>query len=157
MKKISKKLKIIAASLYLLFIFAFSAQAALVPCGRNTGTAEETAPCTICHMIIGIQGIIDFGFKIFVGIGILMVVIAGIMYIISAGDSGMMDAAKGRLKNALIGFAVMLGAWLIVNTTMIIIGTQTNLGINVQSWNHFSCDPVSKFTPSTGTNTGSGN
>jgi hypothetical protein len=141
--------KIISLSLFSLLTVCSSnfVQAALVPaCGKTTGTAEETAPCTICHMIIGIQGIIDFGFKIFVGVGILMVVISGIMYIISAGQSGMMDAAKSRLKNVLIGFAVMLGAWLIVNVTMLVIGTKSDLGISATSWHTFKCVPQSTLT-----------
>ena len=25
----------------------------IVPCGRNSGTAEEMAPCTLCHLVIG--------------------------------------------------------------------------------------------------------
>lgn len=133
-------------SFLLLSVFCASgfAQAALIPCGRTTGTAEEMAPCTICHMVLGIHRIIDFGFRIFVGVGILMVVIAGIMYIISAGDQGMMDAAKARLKNALIGFAVMLGAWLIINTTINILArSDLNLGIGAVKWNEFRCIPQS--------------
>jgi hypothetical protein len=79
-----------------------------------------------------------------------MLVIAGIVYIVSAGDEGMMTTAKGLLKNAVIGFAIILGAWLIVNTVLWIIGTKEKehpeggtLGIQIDSWNNFSCSTQS--------------
>ena len=118
----------------------------LIPCG----TASN--PCTICYMVLTIQNIINFGLKIFVYVGILMVVIAGITYIISAGSSTMMETAKGFLKNALIGFGIMLGAWLIVNTTMIVIGAHTNLGIaKAGNWYTFKCVQKSQLNTSSGT------
>jgi hypothetical protein len=129
-------------------IFPLSTDAApLVPCGRSDQGGQM---CTLCHLIIGIKGIIDYGLKIMVILGITMLVIAGIVYIVSAGDEGMMTTAKGLLKNAVIGFAIILGAWLIVNTVLWIIGTKEKehpeggtLGIQIDSWNNFSCSTQS--------------
>ena len=125
---------------FLLFsAFPLISSAALVPCGRSdqAGTADEM--CTLCHFIIGIKGLIDYGFTIMVIVGLAMLVIAGVVYIVSAGNEGMMGTAKSLMKNALIGFALILGAWLIVNTTMWIMGVRGDLGINVASWNTFTC------------------
>jgi hypothetical protein len=106
----------------------------IIPCGGPSN------PCTICYMVLTIKNVIDFGFKIFVYIGILMIVIAGIAYIISSGNSSMMETAKGFLKNAVIGFAIMLGAWLIINTVMLVLGAKTNLGITeAGNWYTFKC------------------
>ena len=119
--------------------------AGLVPCG---GTGQDM--CTLCHLIIGIQGIITFGFKIMVIIGIVMLVTAGIVYIVSAGNEGMMETAKNLIKNALIGFTLILTAWLIVTTAMWIMGTKETsdkdgvLGIGITGWNTFTCDSKSK-------------
>lgn len=118
------------------FIFPFSANAALVPCGKK----GDSGMCTLCDLIVGIKGIMDYGFKIMVIVAIAMVTIAGIVYIISAGDEGMMSTAKHLLKNALIGFAIILGAWLMINTTMRILGAKSDLGIGVTGWNTFTCD-----------------
>jgi hypothetical protein len=112
----------------------------LIPCGGPNN------PCTICYMVLMIQNLINFGFKIFVYIGILMIVIAGITYIVSAGSPKMMETAKAFLKNALIGFGVMLGAWIIVNTIMLVLGAKTNLGITeAGNWYTFKCIPQSQL------------
>lgn len=118
------------------FIFPFSVDAALVPCGKKS----DSGMCTLCDLIVGIKGIIDYGFKIMVIVAIAMVTIAGITYIISAGDEGMMGTAKNLLKNTLIGFAVILGAWLMINTVMWVIGTKGDLGIGVTGWSTFTCN-----------------
>ncbi len=121
-------------AVFVLLVPAYQAWASgLVPCGGRDN------PCTICYMILTIQNIISFGLRIFVVIGILMVVVAGITYIVSAGNTGMMDMAKGFLKNALIGFGLMLGAWLIVNTTMLVLGSRGDLGIGITNWYNFTC------------------
>ncbi len=111
----------------------------LVPCG---GTGQSM--CTLCHLIVGFKGIIDYGFKIMVIVAIVMVMVAGIVYIISAGNTGMMEMAKNLLQNALIGFAIILGAWLIINTVMWVLGTQEDLGVKATNWYTFECEPANK-------------
>ncbi len=122
-----------------------SAQAALIPCGRSgaDATADEQKPCTICHLVIGGKGIIDWGLKVMTFAAIAVIVAMGILYIVSTGDEGMMQTAKGGLKAALIGFAVMLAAWLIVNTTLRILTAKVpGLGITASGFT-FSCDTSS--------------
>ncbi len=147
-------------SLTLILVLAFSLfpavsnAAGLVPCG---GTGQDM--CTLCHLIVGIQGIITFGFKIMVIIGIIMLVAAGILYIVSAGNEGMMETAKSLIKNALIGFTLILTAWLIVTTTMWIMGTKEKsdsagggvLGIGIEGWNTFTCNTKTKAKTSSST------
>lgn len=143
-----KIFSLISLSLFLSILFLpFFSQAALVPCGR-----DGQGMCTLCHLIIGIKGLIDYGMNIMVFVAIIMIVISGIIYIISSGDEGMMGTAKGLLKNTLIGFALILGAWLIVNTTMWILGTRNDLGIQKQGWTNFSCSTVSRADQNQSTN-----
>jgi hypothetical protein len=140
--------------LVLISVLTFSAlplisHASLVPCGlRQDDPAtdiDESQMCTLCHLIIGIKGLVDYGFTIMVIVGIGMLVIAGVVYIVSAGNEGMMETAKSLMKNVLIGFALILGAWLIVTTMMLIMGTREStdeggvLGINATGWNTFTC------------------
>lgn len=118
----------------------------LVPCGRNEGTAAETAPCTLCHLVVGFQRLVQYGMYMVVTLALVGIFFAGVMYIVSSGDEGMMTQAKGFLKVSLIGFSVVIGAWLIVNVTMWILGAKEasdeggTLGINIESWNKFTCD-----------------
>lgn len=115
----------------------------LVPCGRNSGNNGETSVCTLCHLIVGFQRLIQYGLYIVIAFAFAGIFFAGIMYVISSGDEGMITKAKSFLSASLIGFAVVLGAWIIVNTTLWVIGTKGDLGVGVQGWSKFSCSDVS--------------
>ncbi|MFA7466536.1 MAG: hypothetical protein WCZ08_03955, partial [Parcubacteria group bacterium] len=58
----------------------------------------------------------------------------------SAGNEETMETAKNFIKQSLYGVAIVLGAWLIVNTTMWLLATRGDLGIGVSSWNDFNCE-----------------
>jgi len=170
---ISKIIPVLFLIIFGFYLFLPSiSNAALVPCGlrqddTSTTKFDESQPCTLCHLVVGIQGLIDFGFKIMVVVGLVMLVAAGIIYIVSAGNEGMMETAKGLMKNALIGFSLILGAWLIVSTMMWIMGTKESsdeggvLGIKVTGWNTFTCSRTRRSnttnsTPGTENFTGDG-
>lgn len=115
----------------------------IVPCGRNSGTAEEMAPCTLCHLIVGFQRLVQYGMYMVVTLALVGIFFAGVMYMVSTGDENMMTQAKGFLKVSLIGFSVVIGGWLIVNVTMWVLGAKTDLGVNAVAWNKFTCDTKS--------------
>ena len=76
-------------------------------------------------------------------IAIAVIVAMAIFYIVSTGNEGMMQTAKGGITAALVGFAIMLAAWLIVNTTLRIF-TATIPGLTVSSTGFsFTCDTTS--------------
>ena len=101
--------------------------AGIVPCGRNaddpnTPNIIESGMCTLCDLIKGIWIIVDYAMKILVVVALLMIVIAGTMYIVSAGNQGLMNTAKHLLWSVLIGFAIVLVAWLGIRTIIFVIG-----------------------------------
>ncbi|MBP7060815.1 MAG: hypothetical protein KBA91_02440 [Candidatus Moranbacteria bacterium] len=98
----------------------------IVPCGRNSGTAEEMAPCTLCHVVVGAGRLMQWGMNIMTVIAITVIVAMGILYIVSAGNQGMMQTAKGGMLAALIGFVIMLSAWLIVNIVFTTLADTSN-------------------------------
>ncbi len=122
-------------------IFPSVADAALVPCGKST----DSGMCTLCHLIIGIKDIMDYGFKIMVVVAIVMLMVSGIVYIVSTGNTGMMDTAKHLLTNALIGFAIILGAWLVINTVILVLGAKGDLGVQAINWYTFECTPTTQL------------
>lgn len=135
--------------------------AGLVPCGRTaddpaTTGLDEAAPCTVCHLIVGGKGVIDYGLKIMTYVAIAVLVAMAILYIVSTGNEGLMKTAKGGIMASLIGFAVMLGAWLIVNTTLNILAvndtnTQNPLfGLRQNGTFSFSCDTASSASSASG-------
>jgi hypothetical protein len=141
MKKIFKN-KIIITLLFGAIIFggfwANSVLAAgLVPCGDGNDPANR---CTLCHLILGFQSVIDYGFNILVFVALAMLLGAGILYIFSTGDQGLIGTAKSMMKNTLFGFAFVLLAWLFVNTTILILGANVGIGKTGVTWNSFTCD-----------------
>lgn len=120
----SKRLFLLLA---LFFSAAFSlvpaspAEAQLVPCGRSGGSAAQNAPCTMCHLVVGINEVMRFILRIMTIVAIAIIFAMGILYIVSAGNPGMIGMAKKGITAALIGFAIILAAFLIVNTVIRII------------------------------------
>ena len=121
----------------------------LVPCGRSiddSNTAEvETDPCTICHIIVGGNRLMTWGRNIMSIIAITVIVAMGILYIVSAGNEGMMKTAKSGMMAALVGFAIMLSAWLIVNVVMNVLVDKGSpdkpfLGLMQDGKFYFYCD-----------------
>ena len=52
------------------------------------------------------------------GLSVLMIIISGIMYMSSGGDSGRVDTAKNMLIYSIVGLVVALLAWVIVNSVI---------------------------------------
>ena len=133
-----------------LTLLPVSAQAAgIVPCGQTKDDPDtpgiiESKPCTLCHIVIGANGLIQWGLNIMTVIGITVIFAMGVLYIVSAGDEGMMKIAKEGMKAALIGFTVMLLAWLIVNIVLTVLVDKTKepfLGLtSTPGIFNFSCD-----------------
>jgi hypothetical protein len=113
--------------------------AGLVPCG----TTDNNRACTLCDFIVGIKGLIDFGTKLVTIAAIVAIFFAGIMYVISTGDEGMMTKAKGFMKSSLVGFTLIFTAWLIVNVVMLTLGTAPGMNLSITNWYTFSCSTKS--------------
>jgi hypothetical protein len=133
------------------------AEAALVPCG----TKENPSACTLCHLVVGINGIIQWGLGVMTVIAIVVIVAMAILYIVSAGDGEKTKTAKKGITTSLVGFALMLAAWIIVNTIITILAP--NIGVEKgANWWTFQCGTgsstgyglysnLASSTPSTGT------
>jgi hypothetical protein len=141
-KKLFFSIKLYSLAFVLLVVLSTlplqSADAAgLVPCGTG-----DNPPCTLCHLVIGIKGIYDWGIRVMTFFAIAVIVAMGIVYIVSASNSSMMTTAKNGIKTVLIGFVIMLGSWVIINYVML---TLANNGVgHATSWNTFTCDTTSK-------------
>lgn len=140
MKLFSRYLFFLALVMTPFLFVPISASAGLVPCGTN----EHPEACTLCHILIGGQGIITWGMGIMVTIGIALIMISGIVYIVSVGDSGRMSTAKDMIGKVLGGLALILCGWLIVNTIISVLASDTmGIGIQKENWYTFRCDATS--------------
>ena len=161
MQHLSKKMRVRALLIFfagMTFLSAavpesaFAQTKGLIPCG----TSYASDPCTLCHLIVGMQGLIDFGLKkIMLPLAILMIVVAGVIYIISAGNEHLMTLAKTGLTYILAGFAIILAAWIMVNTVLNLVGVKSDLGLSITRWDQFSCSTNSSTPSSTAPTTGS--
>jgi len=52
------------------------------------------------------------------GLSVLMIVVGGIMYITSGGESGKTETAKNMILYSVVGLIVALLAWVIVNAVI---------------------------------------
>ena len=108
----------------------------LIPCGHGS---DPNNRCTLCDLFVGIGRIIDWGRNILVAVALAALVIGGIMYIVSAGNQQMMESAKNVIKQALIGVAIVLGAWLIINTIIWLLVVKSDMGVGAGNWWNFDC------------------
>ena len=91
----------------------------LVPCGRDT-TAEGDVgeACKICHLALGIHNIVTFIRNLVWFTAVLVITIAGVLYIVSAGNQSTTTMAKTAIKNALIGVVIVFAAYMIITFIM---------------------------------------
>ncbi len=111
------------------------ADAGLVPCGANTDdpgtTYNETEQCSICHLVSGVSVLTTYIRDIMVFAALAIIVAMGILYIVSAGNPGMMETAKKGVFASLAGLVIILAAWIIVNTVMFVVfDAESDLGIS---------------------------
>ena len=116
------------------------ASSGIVQCGRPGGHM-----CTLCDLIAGFNRVIHYVMEIAIGVALLAMAIGGVLYVVSAGESAMMEMAKSAITNAAIGFVIVFAAFLIVNTTISYLGAIKNaageptLGLAITSWGQFNC------------------
>lgn len=128
---------IIFAGLFVSSIPALAdGEAGLIPCGNGDAYADR---CTLCHLVKGFKGLIDYGFNIFIFVALATLLAAGIFYIVSTGNQEMMGKAKTIMMNTLFGFAFVLLGWLLVNFTIYILGANVGVDDKTKTWYQFEC------------------
>ena len=109
-----------------------SAQAGgFIPCSGTT--------CSACDFVTLANNIIKWLIGIIAMIFAILVMIAGFRLVTSGGSVSVKEAAKTSLTNALIGFLVVLGAWIAVDTLIrALVGSdgQVNGGL---VWSEIKC------------------
>ncbi|MDP3057523.1 MAG: VCBS repeat-containing protein [bacterium] len=114
----------------------------LVPCGRLANAIpasgpdliDESAPCTLCALFYMLKNIINFVMTLSVGIGVFILVIAGLLYAFSAGNPGKISLAKSAVTSAIIGIAIIFIAWMAIAVILQGMGYA-----NMATWNQVNC------------------
>lgn len=82
-----------------------------------SGQMIPSAPDWGCIMQT-VQNTVNFSITLGMIIAILYIVYSGFLFVMSAGNPSSREAAKTRLTNVVIGFVVVLAAWLVVDFVM---------------------------------------
>ena len=124
----TKTLPILLITGYLLLITASVTSAAgIVPCTNN---------CTICHLFVGINSIIDFLLKnIAFPLGVVAILYGGFMIMTSGGSEEQVKKGKTALEFAVYGIIIAFAGWLIVGTILSSLVTDTLVWPFSQEWN----------------------
>lgn len=113
----------------------------LVPCGRNwddPDTAwDERDSCQICHFIVLASRVINFMMGLVALLAVLVMIIAGLIYVKTSGDASLILSAKQNVNKILQGFIIIFVAWALVNLAMVLFGFTDPLGDG--SWAIFDC------------------
>lgn len=112
----------------------------LVPCGRTcddptTPTINESATCTLCSGFVLFNNIINAVLFVWMPLIIVILVTWGGVLIMVSGQAPQ-QRLRGRqiIQWALMGYALMLCSWIIVNTFLSIIGVADWSGVG-NWWN----------------------
>lgn len=126
----------------LFFVAAGNVSAAdgLVPCGRladnlATGDVDESKPCDLCAAFYMLKKIINFATELAIGIAVFILVIAGLLYVFSAGNPAKIELAKSAITYALTGLAIIFAAWLVIAVILQGLGYA-----DINTWNQVNCN-----------------
>lgn len=129
-------------------------QAGIIPCGLSQkdpainatlDPSQGMSKCTLCHLVVGINNIIVLLRNIMAAFAIAVVVAMSFIYITSAGNESRMTFAKGGIVAALVGFIIILLAWVAVNFIfkLPIYNTGPGAVVPTGSWNKLTCTAAS--------------
>ncbi len=90
-----------------LSVHAFS----LVPCGSS----EYPEPCQLKHLIILITRVINYLITVAAIVAMYYILLAGFNLITSVGNAEKIEKARKGLSNAIVGFGIIVLAFVFVN------------------------------------------
>lgn len=101
----------------------------LVPCGRayddpNTPLPmDERESCQIKHLFLLLRNLLDLLlWKIGIALLVLISMIFGAIFYFSQGDEETVQRIKSLAKSVIIGYAIIFGAWALVNLLLALAG-----------------------------------
>ena len=131
-----KKLFLFIFLLLISFPFLANAQG-LVPCGP--GKSEPNNVCQFCHIFVLFENVVNFFlFQIVPPLAVLMIVIGGIYFFISAGDPNKINKGKGILTTVIAGLIIIYCAWIFINFFFMLIGVSDWTGLS-GGWFEIQC------------------
>lgn len=101
----------------------------------------EGSQCQACHLVQLADNIIRFLISIMAVLGAILIAWAGLLMATSRGNTGQLAQGKRILLNTIVGLAVMLAAWLIVDTIMKSLAGSEAYGM----WQEIQCVALPQY------------
>lgn len=123
-KKLNKKL--LVCSFICLFVFGLTQQglaAGLIPEDTSDLNSFIQLALNVSQFILGIVG----------SLTLLMFVVGGVQFMISAGSSESISKAKKTITAAVVGLLIVFSSWLIINFVVQSLGLNPTKG-SVWNW-----------------------
>lgn len=118
-----KKLFLTFFLVQLLIIPSLASAQGLVPCGNGDPSQPGFVPCTFDSFFLLIENIFVFiVWQISTPLAGLLIVAGGVILIFSAGNPGWVSMGKNMIFGALLGWFLIWGSYLIVQTVLSVIG-----------------------------------
>lgn len=119
----------------LLILFILTTLPTLVSAQTAPGNfvSCEGVGCSACDLVVMANYAIQWLMGIIAVLFAVLAAMAGWGLVTSAGNSGAKEDAKKKLINAIIGFVIVLGAWLLVDSILLgLTGTGADTWTDVQ-------------------------
>jgi|GEM_PF-1724667 len=101
---------------------------------ENSMVACSGSDCGVCSILETVSNVYNFLVGASSAVAILVLVLAGLVYIFTTGRKRYFQKAKLYARSGIIGFALVLAGWLVVRTLFFISGFE-----NKGSWWRFQC------------------
>lgn len=119
---------------YLFVIPTVAGAAGLVAaCGGDGQPA-----CQACYVVELVNNVVSWLVMILGVIAAILIVVAGARLVTSGGNSSAKEAAKSSMTNLIIGYVIVLSAWLVMDyglRALLVEGGSARFGV----WNQISC------------------
>ena len=123
-----------SVGLFTIFTFSFFALPVLFVNAQNFVPCEGVE-CNLCHIVMMVSRVLNWAGMILGYVAAIALMWAGIKFVTSLGNPTQKDAAKKLFFNVLIGYTIVLLAWVLIDTGMRIFTDQENFG----PWNNIEC------------------
>ena len=101
----------------------FDKLAALIDIWQGTGsggsnTCNVVGACTVCDSLIVVSNIVTLLLQIAIPLSVIMIIWGGFLLMTAGGSEEKVRKGKDAMLNAVIGLAIALAAWAIINTVL---------------------------------------
>jgi Type IV secretion system pilin len=128
-----------------------------VNASHSTGLVPCHGPdCQACHFIQLGNNVLEWIITVMATICAIVIVVAGFKMATAGGNTGQISDAKSMIANTLIGFIILLAAWLIVDTVLKVFVSGSSEGTGAAEipgfgpWNNIQCVTPPTQPPTTG-------